>query len=153
MLADVLTRDTSHAVTAALAPSAGLGVLLLIAALAGWEKALAWALFVGGAAYVGAVVASGHDVDSDAPLIAVLLFLAGELGAWSLAERWRIRADEALAWRRAVVLGGLALAGLVAATIVVGLSAVRPGHGLVWTAAGAVAAVAAVGAGGWLARR
>jgi hypothetical protein len=47
----------------------------------------------------------------------------------------------------------LALAGLAAATLVVGLTAAPTGHGLVWTAAGAVAAVGATGTGIWLARR
>jgi hypothetical protein len=57
----------------------------------------------------------------------------------------RIVADVKLAWRRAAAVGALALLGLAAATLAVALSAVPPGHGLVWTAAGAAAAVAAVG--------
>ncbi len=151
MLADAFTRHSSVAL--GLAPGAGLGALLLVLALVRWEKALGWALFLGGATYVGAVVAAGRHVDATAPLVAVLLVLCGELGAWSLAERRRVGLDEPLAWRRGATLGALALAGLIAATVVMALSAVQPGHGLVWTALGSAAAVGAAGTGALLARR
>jgi hypothetical protein len=98
-------------------------------------------------------VAHGDRIDPTAPLVAVLLLLCGELSAWSLDERLRIRADAALAWRRGAAVGVLALAGLAGATIVVALSAVPPNHGLTWTVAGAAAAVGAAGTGIWVARR
>lgn len=85
--------------------------------------------------------------------MAVLLLLCGELAAWSHDERWRIRADASLVWRRGAAVAVLSLASLTAATLVVALSAVPSGHGLTLTIAGALAAVGAAGIGTWVARR
>jgi hypothetical protein len=85
--------------------------------------------------------------------VAVLLLLAGELSAWSLDERWRIRAEGELNWRRGAAICALALGGFVLAALVVALSAVQPTHGLGWTVLGAAAAVGAAGTGIWVARR
>jgi hypothetical protein len=85
--------------------------------------------------------------------VALLLLLCAELAAWSLDERWRIPSDPQLPWRRGAAVAALALAGLVASTVVVALSAVPPDHGLAWTAVGAAAAVGAAGTGVWVARR
>jgi hypothetical protein len=151
VLAIALVRAPSP--VAAFAPGAVLGALLLVAALVFEGRGLGAALFVAGATYVAAVDAAGHRVDAGAPVVAVLLLLSGELAAWSLDERWSIRAEEPLAWRRAAAVGTLGLAGLAAATLVVALSAVPPSHGLAWTVAGAAAAVGAAGTGIWVARR
>jgi hypothetical protein len=151
VLAVSLVRAGSHA--GFFAPGAALGTLLLVVALVYGGRGLGAALLIGGATYVGAVVAAGHRIDPTAPLVAVLLLLSGELAAWSLDERWRIRSDEQLAWRRGAALGVLALAGLAVAALVVALSAVPPSHGLAWTIAGAAAAVGAAGTGVWVARR
>lgn len=129
------------------------GALLLLAALLRFEALLGPSLFLAGATYIAAVVLHGHRVDPTAPLVAVLLLLSGELTAWSLDGRLRIASDERLAWRRGAAVGALALLGLVAATLVVVLSAAPPGHGLAWTAAGAIAAVAVVGTAVALSRR
>ena len=137
----------------ALAPGAALGVVLLAVALARGGGTLGLALFLGGATYVAFLVA-GHDgVDASAPLVAVLLLVCGELSAWSLDERWEIRADRELPWRRGAALGILALAGLAVSALLVALSAVPSSHGLAWTVAGAAAAVGAAGTGVWVARR
>ena len=136
-----------------LVPVAGVGMVLVVAALLFGGRGLGTALWLGGATYVASVVAAGHRIDPTAPLAAVLLLLCGELATWSLDERSRIPADAGLAWRRGAAVAGLALAGLVVATLVLALSAVPPSHGLAWTAAGAAAAVAAAGTGVWVARR
>jgi hypothetical protein len=132
---------------------AGLGVALLVVALVWDGHGLGAALWLGGGAYVAFVADLGHRIDATAPLVAVLLLLSGELAAWSLDERWRMRADPALAWRRGLAVAALALVGLAASAVVLALSAVPPDHGLAWTAAGAAAAVAAAGTGIWVARR
>jgi hypothetical protein len=132
---------------------AALGTSALIVALAYHGRGLAVALWLGGGTYVASVVHVEHGVDSIAPLVAVLLLLSGELSAWSLDERWRIRADPQLAWRRGLALATLALAGLAVAALLVALSAVPANHGLLWTVAGAAAAVGAAGTGVWVARR
>jgi hypothetical protein len=127
--------------------------VLLAVALARSGGMLGLALFLGGATYVGFLVAKHDHVDATAPLVAVLLLLCGELSVWSLDERWEIRADRELAWRRGTALGVLALAGLAVSALLVALSAVPSSHGLAWTVAGAAAAVGAAGTGVWVARR
>ncbi|HEX5175023.1 MAG TPA: hypothetical protein VFV91_12870 [Gaiellaceae bacterium] len=151
VLADALVHAWSHA--SALAPGAAVGALLLVAALVFGGRGLGVALFLAGATYVGAVAAAGHRIDGSAPLVAVLLLLCGELSAWSLDERWGIRAAAPLAWRRGAGVAILGLAGLAVAALVVALSAVPSNHGLAWTVAGAAAAVGAAGTGIWVARR
>ena len=151
VLALALARAGSTA--EALAPGAILGTVLLAAALVRGGGTLGLALFLGGATYVSFLVAEHGQVDATAPLVATLLLLCGELSAWSLDERWEIRADDALAWRRGAALGILALAGLAVSALLVALSAVPSSHGLAWTVAGAAAAVGAAGTGVWVARR
>jgi hypothetical protein len=137
----------------AFVPAAALGTLLLVVALLFGGRGLGTALFLAGGTYVAAVVSAGDRIDASATLMAVLLLLCGELTAWSLDERWRIRPEESLAWRRAAAVTALALAGLGVAAFVVALSAVPSSHGLLLTVAGAVAAVGAAGTGIWVARR
>jgi hypothetical protein len=151
VLALALGRAGSTA--AGLAPGAALGVVLLGVALWRGGGTLGLALFLGGATYVAVLVADHPRVDGAAPLVAMLLLLCGELSAWSLDERWAIRAEQALAWRRGTALGVLALAGLAVSALLVALSAVPSSHGLAWTVAGAAAAVGAAGTGIWVARR
>lgn len=134
-------------------PGAVLGAVLLVVALVFGGRGLGAALFLGGATYVAAVASAGAGTDASAPLVAVLLLLSGELAAWSLDERWGIRAERAVTWRRGGAISALALAGLAVATLVVGLSAVSPNHGLGWTVLGAAAAIGAAGTGIWVARR
>jgi len=150
-VADALTRDTSYA--QALAPAVGLGVLLLVLALVRWEGALGWALGLCGATYVAAVVIHGEGVDGTAPVIAVLLLLCGELTAWSLSERGIVRVDNGIEVRRAITMAALAIAGLATAGLVVLLSGLQPGGGLIWTFLGVAAAVAVAGGAAGLARR
>jgi hypothetical protein len=132
---------------------AGLGLVLLAVALARGGGTLGLALFLGGSTYVAFLVAEHHRVDEAAPLVATLLLLCGELTAWSLDERWEIRAADGLARRRGAALAILALAGLAVSALLVALSAVPSSHGLAWTVAGAAAAVGAAGIGVWVAGR
>jgi hypothetical protein len=152
VLADALARAGSDVLF--LVPSAALGTAALIVALAHRGRGLGPALWLGAGTYVAFVVVHvEHHVDATAPIVAVLLLLSGELTAWSLDERWRIPTDPQLAWRRGLALVALSLAGLAVAALVVALSAVPPNHGLLWTVAGAAAAVGAAGTGVWVARR
>ena len=134
-------------------PGACLGAVLLVVALVFGGHGLGAALFLGGGTYVAAVAAAGDRIDASAPLVAVLLLLCGELTAWSVDERFPIRAEPVLAWRRGAAITTLALAGLAVAALVVALSAVPSSHGLGWTVLGAAAAVGAAGTGIWVARR
>jgi hypothetical protein len=151
VLADALARAGSTA--GYLAPGAALGTLLLVVALV-YGRGLGVALLLGGVTYVAFLIGEEHHrVDPTAPLVAVLLLLCGELGAWSFDERWRIEGDAALLWRRGAAVAALALAGLTVAALVVALSAVPSSRGLALTVAGAAAAVAAAGIGVVVARR
>jgi hypothetical protein len=148
---DALARAPSPVL--AFVPGVGLGVVLLVGTLLFRGGGLGAALFLAGATYVAAVAAAGGGADGSAPLVAVLLLLCGELAAWSVDERFEIRAEPQVAWRRGVSVTALALAGLAVATLVVALSAVPSSHGLGWTVLGAAAAVGAAGTGIWVARR
>jgi len=127
-------------------------VLLLAVALLREGWGLGAALWLGGGTYIAFVVAVENGIDATAPLVAVLLLLCGELTAWSLDERWRMRSDPSLAWRRGAAVASLALASLAVSALVIALAAVPPSHGLIWTLAGAAAAVGAAGTGIWVAR-
>jgi hypothetical protein len=151
VVADALARAAPPVV--AFVPGAALGAMLLVVALVFGGRGLGAALFLAGGTYVAAVVSAGHEIDASALLVAVLLLLCGELTAWSLDERWEIRAEEPLAWRRGAAVSALALAGLGVAALVVALSAVPSSHGLLLTVVGAAAAVGAAGTGIWVARR
>jgi hypothetical protein len=147
----VLVR--AGAVREAFVPGLGVGAVCLLLALVFGLPSLGVALWLAGGSYLGYAAGVHHSLDGGAPLVAVLLLLCGELAAWSLDERWRIRAETQLLLRRAGAVALLALGGLTAATLVVALAAVPPSHGLVLTLAGALAAVGAAATGIVLARR
>ncbi len=146
-----LLRAGTH--TPELAPGAGAGAGLLLVALFLDARALGLSLWLGGGTYVAFLAAYHGRIDPAAPVVAVLLLLCGELAAWSLDERRRIRADRRLVLRRAAAVGVLALGGIALATLAVALTAAPPVHGLPWTLVGAIAAVAAAATGILLARR
>jgi hypothetical protein len=153
VIGSTLARAGTDRPTIGLAAAAGAGILLLLVAMFFDGRALGLSLFLAGGMYVGFLVAYHPGIDPAAPLIAVLLLLTGELAAWSLDERWAMRADIRVVLRRAAALGVLALCGLALATVVVGLSAAPATHGLPWTILGAIAAVAAAGTAITLVRR
>jgi hypothetical protein len=151
VVADVLLRAPSPVV--AFVPGLAFGALLLVVALVWGGRGLGAALFFAGATFVAAAATAGAGTDASAPLVAVLLLLCGELSAWSCDERFEIRAERQVAWRRGAAVAVLAFAGLAVATLVVALSAVGPNHGLGWTVLGAVAAIGAAGTGIWVSHR
>jgi hypothetical protein len=144
VFAYVVSRDATAA--PATGGIGGLGVLVIAYALVrGHEAAIAPALAVQVVGYTIALLVHGNAVDQGAPLVAVALLLAGELAAWSIAERDAITAERAVWSSRAVGVVGLAFGGLAIATLVVALSAAPAGGGLGWTVLGAAATVAAIG--------
>ncbi len=147
----MLTQAGTHA--RLLAPGAGLGVLLLLYALLADGRGLGLSLWLGGGTYIAFLAAYHPRIDGAAPLVATLLLLSGELAAWSLDERWQMKTDPRVVWRRAGAVGLLALGGLAFAALALILSAAPTAHGLAWTVLGALAAVAAAGTGILLARR
>lgn len=129
------------------------GVVALLLALVLAAPTLGVALWLAGGSYVGFLAAVHHRLDATAPLIAVALLLCGELAAWSLDERWRIRAERRLLLRRGGAVLLLGLCGLAVSALVVALASVPPSHGLLLTLAGAIAAVGAAATGVVLGRR
>jgi len=142
---------TAAPVTAALG---GVGALLLLLVLRRADAdLLVWPLGLLGVGYAVAIAVRGSGLDEGAPFVAAGLLLCGELAAWSMDERFGIRADRAVVVARAVGVGALVFAGLAVAALVVALSATSAGGGLAWTVLGSIAAVGVVALGVAVARR
>ena len=112
--------------------------------LRGAEELLPASVVCLAVAYTVAVVVHGASVDERVPLVAAGLLLCCELAVWSLDERPVIAAERATVRTRAVALAALTGGGLTASALVVAVAAASIGRGLVWTVAGAAAAVLAV---------
>lgn len=124
---------------------AGLGTLALtLGLLLRFPAAVPWAVLFAGAGYV---VARAHDsvVDGWAAVVGAALLLAAELAAWSIASDRRIREERALVLRQSLTIAGLVLAAGLVSFVLVGAAAVSATAGLLLTAIGVAAAVAAVG--------
>jgi len=128
-------------------------VLLALALWREGEEPIPWALGVLAAAYAATLFVHRGSVDEGAPLVAAGLLLCGELAAWSLDARGRIRAEQAVLQRRIAALAALLLAGLAASSAVVLTAGANAGRGLAWTTLGAASAVAVVAAAVVLLRR
>jgi hypothetical protein len=119
----------------------------------GIEELLPWSLIVLGIGYTISLLVHGGPVDGAAPLVAVALLVAAELAVWSLEERYPVPAELRIFASRVWALSALAVGGLLAAGLVVALSASTAGAGLAWTALGTVAAVLVVAIATRLVRR
>jgi hypothetical protein len=117
-----------------------LGWAVAAAALVGrWQSLLPWGVAGVGAAYALFVALRTGSVDPRAPVVAVALFVAAELGFWSL-EPLDARPEPVVLIRRLLflVVGGLG-AALVGSLLLVAAAGVR--GGLVLEALGVLAAV------------
>jgi hypothetical protein len=138
-----VTREPT--LTPLIAPVAAFGALLLLFVLARrTDDLLGWAVLLNGIAYAGATIAHGRHVDEAAPLVGAALLLCAELAAWSLDERWTIRAERGVLATRLAGVAALCTAGLVTSSLVVALATSSVGGGLLWTVLGAAAAVGVV---------
>lgn len=122
---------------------AGVGVAgcaLFVLGLAGrWPSLLVLGLGGVGAGYAVFLSLRTGGVDANAPLFAAALFIAAELGLWSLEPR--LRAGAAVLIRRASMIALFALgSALVGSLILVASAGVSGGVGL--EALGVLAAVA-----------
>lgn len=127
------------------------GVLAILVALAGWVGATWWGVLALGAEYV--VVRAGRGpVDVGAAYVGAGLFLLAELVLWSLDARSRVVSEPEVTRRRLAQLGVLALASLIAGSLIVAAGQVRAGDALARTLVGVLGAVAIVAAVAWVAR-
>ena len=153
MLAYAIAREPTFA--PAIGGVGALGAVFLAFVLLGSSEALIpWAVACLAGAYVLSLSArGGGGVDEGAPLVAAGVLAFAELAVWSRQERHSYRAPRSISAARAVALLALLLGGLIAAALVVGVSAVPAGGGLAWTLVGAAAAVAILGVAVRLAQR
>jgi hypothetical protein len=122
-----------------------LATLFVCAALVfGWEQLVPWALGVLGAEYASSLFIRGGGSEDAAPLYGAGLLLLGELVAWSLALRTRMREEPPALLLRLGTIVAAVLGSAALGTILLGLAASEAGGGLAWTAVGTTAAVAAV---------
>ena len=91
------------------------------------------------------LVVHGASVDERAPLVATGLLLGTELASWSLEERNAIAAEPPVCRARIVAPRCSSAAASPVAALVIAVAAAPTARGLVWTVAGAAAAVLAVG--------
>ena len=125
----------------------GVGFLLLAAALLGaWPSVIPGSLVAPAAAYAAelALRDDGATVDAAAPLYGAGLLLLAELAYWSVELRGPQREERRLVLRRAGALTGLALGSIILGALVVTITAVPLGGGVVWNAVGVAAAAAAL---------
>jgi hypothetical protein len=116
------------------------GTAIAAVALVGrWPSLLPWGLAGVGAGYALYLSLRSGTVDSRAPLLAAMLFVAAELGYWSL-ERRSTRAERAVFVRRLVLLGLAGLAAALVASLLL-VAASETSGGMTLEALGVAAAV------------
>ena len=152
VLADAVDHATSLRVVVAGIGALGLGFLAFVL-WRGEDELLPWAVVCLVVAYALALVLHGASVDERAPLVATGLLLGTELASWSLEERHTIAAEPAVLRARIAALAALVVGGLATSALVIAVAATPTARGLVWTVAGAAAAVVVVGLAVRLAHR
>ena len=119
--------------------------LFVCAALVlGWEQLVPWSLGVLGAEYAISLFIRGGGSEDAAPLYGAGLLLLGELVAWSLAVRTRMREEPAVLLLRLGTIVAAVAGSTALGTILLGLATLDSGGGLAWTTVGTAAAVVAV---------
>lgn len=121
-------------------------VLLATAIAGGWASLLPWPIVLLGAAYVLSLELRSDDgsIDAAAPLVGAGLLAVAELAYWSLELKGPGREEPRLLARRAAALVALALVSLLLGALVVTITAVPLGGGVLWDAIGVAAAAAAL---------
>ena len=128
------------------------GCALVALALPGrWPSLLPLGLAAVGGSYGVFLSLRGGSVDAAAPAVAAGLFVAAELGFWSLEGTAARYGGAAIARRLGVIAGGAVATGLVGSLVLAATSGVSGGVGL--EAAGVGAAVLTLAAIAFLASR
>jgi hypothetical protein len=144
VVAQAVAHAPSTGVIVAVIGAIGLAFLAVVL-WRGHDEFLPWAVVCLALAYAVALYAHGASVDERAPLVAAGLLLGTELASWSLEERNAVAAERAVVRDRIVAVAVLVVGGLVTSALVIAVAAAPTARGLVWTVAGAAAAVLAVG--------
>ena len=103
-----------------------------------------WGLLVLGAQFAGSLYVPGGATAGSAPLYATGLLLVGELTAWSLSSRTRMREESSVVLRRFAFVGGSAIVSAAIGVVLVALATQSSNGGLGWTIVGTAATVGAV---------
>jgi hypothetical protein len=123
---------------------AGVGTaVLLVGIVLRFPLAVPWAMLLAGAGYVVAH-ADESVVDGWAAVVGAGLLLGAELAFWSISSDRRIQVERPVVLRQAANVGALVLAAALVSFVLVGAAAVSAAAGLLLTAIGVAAAVAAV---------
>lgn len=125
---------------------------LVAAILARWEGGVVWAIALAAAAYAAGLALAGGPLDRWAPLTAAGLVGAAELGVWAVEMARPAAVDAGILRARAATILALAATGAGAGWLMLLASNAGSG-GLTITAAGLVAAAAAMVLVSRLARR
>ncbi len=144
VLADAIVRTPSVGAIVGGIGAIGFALLALVL-VRGNDDLLPWAVVCFVVAYTVSLVVHGGSVDERAPLVAAGLLLGAELASWSLQEWIPIVAERPVLRGRLIALAALIGGGLATSALVVAVAAAPTERGLVWTVAGAAAAVLAVG--------
>jgi len=124
----------------------GAGIAFLLAGLAGRAPAAITAgLAIVGGAYGAVLVVESLPLDRNAPIVAAALLLSAELAWWSLELRARITPEAGSYLRRLALVLVLALSAYGLGALLLAIVDVAQTTGLAIEAAGALAAVVAVG--------
>jgi hypothetical protein len=121
------------------------GVVVLVLALVfRLSLAIPWAVLLAGAGYV---LDREHHVAVDgwACLVGAALLLAAELASWSIGHDGRIVSERRVVTLRATTIAGLVAVSALVGFLLVGAAAVSGSAGLLVTALGVAATVAATG--------
>ena len=120
------------------------GLFVGAALLLGWEQLLPWALGVLGSEYAGSLFIRGGTAGDVAPLYGAALLLLGELVAWSISLRTRMKEEPPVLVLRLGALAAATTGSVVVGGLLLWFSTARVGGGLVWAALGTVAAVGTI---------
>ena len=124
---------------------AAIAFLALVASLVlGWPTFVPVAVALVGGGYAVELAIDDAPLDLAAPAVAVGLFLAAELGYWSLDERSRTPGDRGQGLRRAALVTLGALGAFAVATALLALVEEIEAGGFALDLVGALAAVAVV---------
>lgn len=122
----------------------GGAAVVAIAAIGRFAAVIPWGIALAGAGYVAG--RAGHGTaDGWAAVVGAALLLAAELAAWSIDHDRRIREERPLLVHRLTLLGGLLVCAVLAGFVLMGAAALSASAGILLSAIGMAAAIAAVG--------